>query len=264
MSRTDAIIAQLNLPTDSSIWTDEQAHAFASEGLKEALDIRIPRSKRNACVKMFSSKIREPEVLSEDLLRKRVEEEIAGTEPAKKNAHITQKGGLAILAKLLDRVEEANKEPFAFSVGAVILFGSWDRNEKPHAGDIDVAIELVPKLPPGDAWGALRESRVAAARKAGRSLPSPQHYYWHVVELFKYLQRGSKGISLADLDQISQSMEPNEKTFSYTILCGDAQAIARKFERSAFGLKACRIRQREPKSGEITTLFDNGTLTQEQ
>jgi hypothetical protein len=82
------------------------------------------------------------------------------------------------------------------------------------------------------------------------------------VEVFRFLQWRSKGISLLSLDQISESMPPNEKPFSYTILRGDAQEIARKFEHSEFGLKACRIRRRDPKTGEITTLFDDGTLTE--
>ncbi|MGD0904995.1 MAG: hypothetical protein ABR924_18990 [Terracidiphilus sp.] len=214
---------------------------------------------------MNSSRIRKPDVLSEDVLRKRLEDEIDGIEPvkAKKNARITQKGGLEILTKLLDRAEEANKEPFAFSVGAIILFGSWDRNDKPHAGDIDIAVELIAKEPAGsDAWSALIKSRRQAASTAGRSLPDHLWYAWHIVEVFRFLQWRSKGISLLSLDQISESMPPNEKPFSYTILRGDAQEIARKFEHSEFGLKACRIRRRDPKTGEITTLFDDGTLTE--
>ena len=35
---------------------------------------------------------------------------------------------------------------------------------------------------------------------------------------------------------------------------------ASNFEHGEYGLKACRIRQRDPKTGKITTLFDDGTL----
>jgi hypothetical protein len=55
-------------------------------------------------------------------------------------------------------------------------------------------------------------------------------------------------------------MDPEGKPFSYTILRGDADAIAKKFERSEFKLRACRIRQRNPETGEITTLFEDGSL----
>ena len=266
VDRRDAVIAQLNLPTDLLTWTENQRHAYLSERLKEALDLRKPRFVRNACVSLYSNRIRKPEVLSEEVLRKRVEAEISG-EPvkAKKNSRITHMGGLEILTKLLDRVEEANRGPFAFSVGAIILFGSFDRNDKSHAGDIDIAVEFVPKEPAGSAaWIVLRKSRVEAALKTGRDMREPKCHYWPKDEVAKFLQRRSTGISLADLDQISVGMEPNGKPFSYTILRGDAQTISRKFERSECGLKACRIRHRDPKSGKITTLFDDGTLTVEQ
>lgn len=186
--------------------------------------------------------------------------EIVETAKPKKNARITQKGGLEIVSRFLGRVEEANRQPFAYSIGAVVLFGSWDRNDKPHAGDIDIAVEFVPKAPPGEKFAKLCEQRLEAASEAGREIPPPRCYYWHLEEVAKFLKNRSKGISLVDLDQISQTMEPNDKPFSYTILRGDPETIAKMFARSRFGLKACRIRQRNPKSGVITTLQDDGTL----
>lgn len=210
----------------------------------------------------FSRRIRKPEKITEDELRRRLEEEIKGVDPAKakKNARITQKGGLEILARFFQRVEEANRQPFAYSVGAIILFGSWDRNDKTHAGDIDVAVEFIPKAT-GEEQKRLAKSRQDAAIEAGRNLRDIFGYHrWPREEVAKFLRNRSRGISLADLDSISEGMEPEGKPFSYTILRGDADAVAKKFERSEFKLKACRVRQRNPKTGEITTLFDDGTL----
>lgn len=195
----------------------------------------------------------------EDLLDP--DEQMVDPDKPKKNTRVTQAGGLAILDKFLARVEEANDQPFAFWVGAVILFGSWDRNDKQYAGDIDVAVEFLPKEHHGtDAWENLLKSRRRAAREAGRSLSGPLWYVWHFEEVAKFLQNRSRGISLADLDQISKSMKPNDKPFSYTILRGDPKVIAEKFKQSTFKLKAHRIRQRDPKTGQMAVLFDDGTI----
>ena len=260
MSHHDVVIAALKLPTDTSTWTEEQIQAYHREHLKAALDMQIPRHRRNAIVCMSSDRIRKPEVLSEEVLRKRVEDEINGVDPkAKKNARITQKGGLEILTKLLDRAEEVSQQPFAFSVGAIILFGSWDRNDKSHAGDIDIAVGVIPKEPIGSQ--AMQHLMVQRRETTMPSnAPEAVYYTWPWLEVFRFLQRRSRGLSLVDLGQISKSMPPGDKPFSYTILRGDAAVIASNFEHSEYGLKACRIRQRDPKTGKITTLFDDGTL----
>lgn len=263
MSDSNPILSRLGLPEDPATWTDEQRETYRLDHLKLALHEHLSRHERNCIVWECSKRIRKPEKLSEEELRRRVEDEINGVDPAKvkKNARITQKGGLEILAKFLQRVEEANRQPFAYSVGAAILFGSWDRNDKTHAGDIDVAVEFNPRAT-GEEQKKLAKSRQDAAIEAGRNLRDIFTYHrWPREEVAKFLRNRSRGISLADLDSIAEGMDPEGKPFSYTILRGDADAIAEKFDRSEFNLKACRIRQRNPETGEIVTLFDDGTLS---
>lgn len=262
MTEMATILARLGLPKNPDTWTDEHRQICRLEHLKGALDARLSRHERNCIVWECSRRIRKPEKLSEEELRRRVEDEINGVDPAKvkKNARITQKGGQEILAKFLQRADEANRQPFAFSVGAIILFGSLDRNDKTHAGDIDVAVEFIPKAT-GEEQKRLAKSRQDAAIEAGRNLRDIFTYHrWPREEVAKFLRKRSRGISLADLDSIAEGMEPEGKPFSYTILRGDPDAIAMKFERSEFNLKACRVRQRNLETGEITTLFDDGTL----
>jgi predicted nucleotidyltransferase len=262
MQEMETILAKLGLPQDPATWTYEHRETFRLEHLKGALNPNYSRHERNVIVWECSRRIRKPEKLSEDELRRRIEDEINGVDPAKakKNARITQKGGLEILGKFLQRVDEANRQPFAYSVGAIILFGSWDRNDKTHAGDIDVAVEFIPKAT-GEEQKKLAKSRQDAAIEAGRNLRDIFTYHsWPREEVAKFLRNRSRGISLADLDSIAEGMDPEGKPFSYTILRGDADAIAKKFERSEFKLRACRIRQRNPETGEITTLFEDASL----
>jgi predicted nucleotidyltransferase len=262
MSDLDRILDRLRLPKDPTAWTDEHRQIYRLEHLKGALDAHLSRHERNLIVWECSRRIRKPEKLSEEELRRRVEDEINCVDPAKakKNARITQKGGLEILAKFLQRADEANRQPFAYSVGAIILFGSWDRNDKTHAGDIDVAVEFIPKAA-GEEQKKLAKSRQDAAIEAGRNLRDIFGYHrWPREEVAKFLRNHSRGISLADLDSISEGMDPEGKPFSYTILRGDPDTIAKKFEHSEFKLKACRVRQRNPETGGITMLFDDGTL----
>lgn len=262
MTETETILARLGLPKDPDTWTDEHRQICRLEHLKGALDARLSRHERNCIVWECSRRIRKPEKLSEEELRRRVEDEINGVDPAKvkKNARITQRGGQEILAKLLERAEQANKQPFAFSVGAMILFGSWDRNDKSHAGDIDVAVEFIPKAT-GEEQMKLAKSRQVAAIEAGRNSRDIFGYHlWPREEVAMFLRNRSRGISLADLDSISEGMDPEGRPFSYTILRGDPDAIAKKFEHSEFKLNPCRVRQRNPETGEATTLFDDGTL----
>jgi predicted nucleotidyltransferase len=178
----------------------------------------------------------------------------------KKNARVTQKGGLVILDKFMKRVEEANRQPFAFSVGAIILFGSWDRNDKPHAGDIDIAIELIPKAEAGEPFGALIKSRLDAAYAAGRSLPSPQCFSWHYTEVYRFLQHGSRGLSLTPLADITMCLQPDERPFTYTVLRGDPESISGMFRASNSKLQICRIRVRDAQTGEFVVSYDDGTL----
>ena len=55
-------------------------------------------------------------------------------------------------------------------------------------------------------------------------------------------------------------MTTADMPFSYTVLRGDPAAVARLFEQNQHGLRASRIRKRDPETGEITTLFDDGTM----
>ena len=79
-------------------------------------------------------------------------------------------------------------------MGAMILFGSWDRNDKPHAGDIDVAV-FIPKAS-GEEQGKLAQNRRDVAIKAGRNLRDMLYYScWPHEEVAKFLQNRSRGIS---------------------------------------------------------------------
>ena len=263
MKDSDPILSSVGLPEGPATWTDEQRETYRLEHLKLALHEHLSRHERNCIVWQCSRRIRKPEKLSEEEFRRRVEDEVNRVEPvkAKKNARITQKGGLEILARFLQRVDETNQQPFAYSVGAIILFGSWDRKDKTHAGDIDLAVEFIPKAT-GEEQKKLAKSRQDAAIAAGRNLRDIFTYYsWPREEVAMFLRNRSRGISLADLDRISEGMDPDGKEpFSYTILRGDPDEIAKKFERSEFSLRACRVRQSLAETGEIITLFDDGTL----
>jgi len=89
--------------------------------------------------------------------------------------------------------------PFAFRVTALVLFGSTCHSaaERPTVNDVDLAIALGPRFPDPERQWRYMLDRTRAAWRAGRSFGSlGAELVWPVVEVQRWLRRGSHAVSL--------------------------------------------------------------------
>jgi len=117
---------------------------------------------------------------------------------------------------------------FAYKIGAVILFGSFQRQDKQHSGDIDIAVEFIPKETVGtEAWNKLIHSRWDLASQQGRRFPNiVERYCWDEEEVRRFLKNRSRAISIHDLTREIPKMKIDPSTpFTYTVLRGDPKHI---------------------------------------
>jgi hypothetical protein len=147
----------------------------------------------------------------------------------KKNEHNdyqpTLQGGALSLAKLgkgysrkaaekalegfLQRVAKLNEDgQYAFRVNSVVLIGSMLTDKNP-VGDVDLIVDLQPRLSDKDKQHELSQSRIRKARAAGRQLSGMMYYAWPTIEVFHFLKSRSPILSLHEPDQLAV-LEPKE------------------------------------------------------
>ena len=110
-----------------------------------------------------------------------------------------------LLAGFLERVRalEGWKHPYAFGVAEVVVYGSYLRDVE-DLGDVDLAVELLPRYSNPDAQFLYRQERIRAAERA-----SGQLYRWRSIvheldypyrEVMQYLRARKRSLSFLDLD----------------------------------------------------------------
>ncbi|MFT3952724.1 MAG: nucleotidyltransferase domain-containing protein [Oscillospiraceae bacterium] len=101
------------------------------------------------------------------------------------------------LAEFLERVQEVNRnEYYLYKVKEVILFGSYLRDTE-KLGDIDLAVEIVPKETDNHKFYELTSARSKEAIKKGRIFNSfIEEAYFPYTEVYRYLKSRSRSISL--------------------------------------------------------------------
>jgi hypothetical protein len=135
---------------------------------------------------------------------------------------IHRKTANRILERFMERIRAVNSSTeFAFRVENALLFGSMltcvDR-----LGDVDVAVDLLPKTAEGPELEAFCDTRRRIAREHGRSFRSKfELEAWPKFEVLLQLKAKSGSLSLHELEQVSGM--PN---LSYRVLCGNAERIA--------------------------------------
>ena len=104
------------------------------------------------------------------------------------------------LREFLRRVERVNRDgQFLGRVNRVVLFGSMLREEIDRVSDVDLAVEVLPKITDHEELAAKNRRRVERLLSAGHRFRNilDMHFYWY-REVFRFLKSGSRVISLAD------------------------------------------------------------------
>ena len=104
------------------------------------------------------------------------------------------------LATFMERVARVNSDPyFLGQVNRVALFGSMLNPDTDRPSDIDLAVEIVPKIVDWDSHIEKNNERVQELMTLGHHFRHTIEYAacWH-LEVFRFLKSGSRAISLAD------------------------------------------------------------------
>ncbi|GGH00137.1 hypothetical protein [Silvibacterium dinghuense] len=140
--------------------------------------------------------------------------------PASKPIH--RKTAERVLAEFMQRMERVNAtSEYLYRVDTAILFGSM-LSDVERLGDVDVAVNLEPKVSEEVAFEEWQMERRRAAQIGGRSFSSYVAWlYWPREEVYKQIKARSLSLSLYELSNVKHL--PN---LSYRILLGDTEQLA--------------------------------------
>ena len=115
------------------------------------------------------------------------------------SAPVSRRSAERRLSEFMDRVREVNESGrFLFRVGKVVLFGSF-LSESSTIGDLDVAIDLVPKEPDAKKHSELLLAHANAAALCGKRFQNfVQRLDFAAQEVRSYLKARSRIIQLTD------------------------------------------------------------------
>lgn len=105
------------------------------------------------------------------------------------------------LAEFLQRVEEVNRDPYyLYRVERVLLFGSM-LTDAQRVGDVDLAVELAPKIEDAGMHHAAKQQRISEAIESGRRFRNIiAEASWPRREVMLHLKSRSRALSFHDID----------------------------------------------------------------
>ena len=106
------------------------------------------------------------------------------------------------LATFMERVARVNSDPyFLGQVTRVALFGSMLNPDTDRPSDVDLAVQIIPKIADWESHVEKNNERVQELMALGHHFRHTIEYAacWH-LEVFRFLKGGSRAISLADYD----------------------------------------------------------------
>jgi predicted nucleotidyltransferase/predicted RNA binding protein YcfA (HicA-like mRNA interferase family) len=120
------------------------------------------------------------------------------------------------LAALLDRVRQINADPdLLYWVTRVVLFGSLLDPDRTAVNDVDVAIEVTPRLAGEEQFEAML-AYAEAAEAAGRNFSNYSEYLgWAELDIFHRLKEGSRVISLHRADDAILADAPQQVVYEF-------------------------------------------------
>jgi predicted nucleotidyltransferase len=113
---------------------------------------------------------------------------------------ITRETAEKALREFQARVERVNRDArFLGRVNRVVLFGSMLREDVDRVSDVDIAVEVLPKIGDRERLAAENRRRVESQLAAGHVFRNFLHIHFHWYrEVFRFLKSRSRVISLAD------------------------------------------------------------------
>jgi hypothetical protein len=136
---------------------------------------------------------------------------------------IYRKTGDRVLEQFLERVHTVNAtSKYLYCVEAVVLFGSM-LSDVERLGDVDVAIDLQPKVTEETSFQEWCMARRRVAEAEGRSFRTTFEWAtWPKLEILLLLKARSRSLSLHELQQLT-----GMTNVSYDVLLGDPGRIGR-------------------------------------
>jgi len=133
---------------------------------------------------------------------------------AQKSSGILRSTAKKLLESIAQRAKEANDNPdFVYSVARIVVFGSYINTDKEKLGDLDVAVELVPRYEGDDLARAEAE---AFNRRGPQTYSIIDRLFFAHYEVERYLRNKSKCLSLHDFGEL-QKLNTN-----YVVICEQA------------------------------------------
>jgi hypothetical protein len=135
---------------------------------------------------------------------------------------ISRKTAERVLGEFLERVDAVNStEEYVYRVQNAVLFGSM-LSSMERLGDVDVAIDLQPKVTEDTQFQQRCDARRHAAQEGGRSLRTTFDWaMWPRIEILLRLKARSRSLSLHEFDEVMQMDD-----VQYSVLVGDPKRIA--------------------------------------
>jgi hypothetical protein len=135
---------------------------------------------------------------------------------------IYRKTAERVLTEFMDRVHAVNaSKEYAFRISGAVLFGSM-LSCADRLGDVDVAIDLKPRISDPIQRKQLCNRRRRSAQEQGRAFSTATEWaMWPQREVLLQLKARSRSLSLHRFDQF-MGME----NFCYRVLIGDSNLIA--------------------------------------
>lgn len=121
---------------------------------------------------------------------------------AQKSHGILRSTAKSLLEKLVGRAREANARPeFVYSVARIAVFGSYVSSDKEKLGDLDVAIELVPRYQGADFDQAREEAFIQRGPETGNII---DRYMFAYNEVARFLRNRSACMSLHTYEELAK------------------------------------------------------------
>lgn len=115
---------------------------------------------------------------------------------------ITRARADQLLREVAARMAAVEAEPFAFRVSRGFVFGSYLDPLAERLGDLDVAVELLPRILDPDARWKFKEGRIRLAQHEGRRFGNISEMYdWPWREVMLFLRARRRALSLLDVGE---------------------------------------------------------------
>jgi hypothetical protein len=140
---------------------------------------------------------------------------------------VFRKTAEAALERFVERLHTVNASPeYVYRVESAVLFGSM-LSAVDRLGDVDIAIELQPKIADKAVFQRMCVVRQRAAEEQGRYFSSAFDWVmWPRAEVLLFLKARSRTLSLHEWDQVTRMADVR-----YRVLWGDSGRIAELIPR---------------------------------